>query len=405
VVVIVIDTLRADHLPAYGYAKDTAPFMSRLAREGVVFEHVYSPSSWTAPATASLFTSLYPFQHGVVLGLRATRKLQARDDSVPLRALPTEVETLPEALKRAGYATFGLAENVNISTHLGFHRGFDRFRNLPADDTADALHARLLAWKGRIDAHPRSFLYLHYLDPHSPYTERAPLFDARTTGMARAVSAYDSEIRHVDAYLERAYRTFGWERDTLLVLTADHGEEFGEHGSVEHGRSLFGEVLNVPLIVRFPGGRFGGRRVSASVSLIDVLPTLRAGVGQEPSARDAGRNLLPLVEGGAAADERPLFAHLYRPEPGAGRVWDQRAVLHGRRKLILGLAGGPALFDLQADPLDTRDLAQETPAAVKALTRVWADFDQRATRAFGAAREPALDEATRERLRALGYVE
>ncbi len=405
VVVAVIDTLRADHLPAYGYAKDTAPFLSRLAREGVVFEHAYSPSSWTAPATASLFTSLYPFQHGVVLGLRATRKLQARDGGLRLRTLPEEAETLPEALKRAGYATFGLTQNVNVSAQLGFAQGFDRFRNLPAEDTAEALHARLLAWKPRIDAQARSFLYLHYLDPHSPYTERAPLFDPQSRGMARAVSAYDSEIHHVDAYLQRAYEAFGWERDTLLVVTADHGEEFGEHGSVEHGRTLFGEVLNVPLIVRFPGGRQGGRRVSAPVSLIDVLPTLRACVGQSPARQDEGRSLLGLVRGDDAAPGRDLFAHLYRPEPATARVFHQRAILNENRKLVLGLSGGPSLFDLLADPLDQIDLAQREAQTTRDLTRRFEAFEKRATRIFGSERELVLDADVQERLRALGYVE
>jgi arylsulfatase A-like enzyme len=405
VVVVVIDTLRADHLPAYGYAKDTAPFLTRLAREGVVFERAYAPASWTAPSTASLFTSLYPFQHGVVLGLRATRKLQARDEGLRLRTLPEALETLPEALQQAGYATFGLTQNVNISAQMGFDQGFQRFRNLPADDTADVLHARLLAWKPRLDAAGRSFLYLHYLDPHSPYRERAPLFDPASRGRARQVSAYDSEIRYVDDYLRRAYDAFAWDDDTLLVVTADHGEEFWEHGSVEHGRSLYGEVLNVPLLMRFPGGRWGGRRVSAPVSLIDVLPTLRAAVGRPRGAHDQGRDLLPLVRGERAPDERALFAHLHRPEPSAGRVLDQRAVLRAGRKLVLGAGGGTALFDLVADPLDRNNLAVREPHTTAALREVYAAFERGAPRHFGAERALALDGATRERLKALGYVE
>jgi arylsulfatase A-like enzyme len=339
VVVAVIDTLRADHLPAYGYPRDTAPFLSRLAREGVVFEHAYSPSSWTAPATASLFTSLYPVQHGVLLGLRTTRKLQARDTRVRLRTLPEPLEVLPEAMKRAGYATFGLTANVNVSEQMGFAQGFDRFRNLPTDDTAEVLHARLMAWRERLAAPPRAFLYLHYLDPHSPYRERGPWFDESSTGVERVLSAYDSEIRNVDEHLRQAYEALAWDRDTLLVVTADHGEEFWEHGSVEHGRTVFGEVLNVPLLVRFPGGRWGGRRVSAPVSLVDVLPTLRECVGlppeAEPHAAGAGRARRGRAHAvRAPSPARPRFRAALRvarraprrPQAGAGRRGRPRAL-------------------------------------------------------------------------------
>ena len=328
VVVVVIDTLRADHLPPYGYGLDTAPFLSQLAREGVLFEHAYSPASWTAPATASLFTSLYPFQHGVVLGLRATRKLRSIDERVRLHTLPEELETMPEAMKRAGYATFGLTHNLNVSKPMGFAQGFDRFWHSPSQDSAADLNARLMEWKDRLATSPRTFLYLHYLDPHSPYHERAPLFDENTSGRARTISAYDSEIRFVDQHLRAAYDAFGWGRDTLLVVTADHGEEFWEHGDIGHGHSLFGEVLNIPLIVRFPDGRWGGRRVGAPVSLLDVLPTLRECVGQPP--RGARRGAKPDAPGARPPDR--LRAHPLRASVPPGR--------HGETSL--GPEGGAA---------------------------------------------------------------
>jgi arylsulfatase A-like enzyme len=405
VVVVVIDTLRADHLPAYGYKLDTAPFLSRLAREGVVFERAYSPASWTAPATASLFTSLYPVQHGVVLGLRVTGRLKAVDERVRLRTLPESLETLPEVMKRAGYATFAVTQNLNVSAKMGFAHGFDRFENSTRDDTADRLNARLMDGKDLIEAAPRTFLYLHYLDPHSPYRERAPWFDTKSVGRERVISAYDSEIRFVDEHLGRAYDALGWQRDTLLVVTADHGEEFWEHGAVGHGRSLFGEVLNVPLIVRFPGGRGGGQRVSTPVSLLDVLPTLRESAGLPREVRDEGRSLLPLVRRGHTPAERTLYAHLYRPDPAAKRIWDQRAVLLRGRKIVLGLAEGPQLFDLFADPLDRENLAEREPRAVDELQRHSATFDATAQRYTGDERELVLDSEAVERLRALGYAQ
>lgn len=405
VVVVVIDTLRADHLPIYGYERPTAPFLTRLAEDAVVFEHCYSPASWTAPATASLFTARYPPQHGVLLGLRATRKLQEQEQATPVRGLPADIETLPQAMKRAGYATFGLSQNINISSAMGFDRGFDRFRNFPADDDAHSLTQHLTAWRARLAAAPRHFLYLHYLDPHSPYRERAPWHDPSARGRARTLSAYDSEIRWVDEHLRRAYEAGGWEHDTLLVVTADHGEEFGEHGSAEHGRSLFGEVLDIPLLVRLPGGAWGGRRVDRPVSLVDVLPTLRAATGLPPDPQDAGRSLLPLLRGDAAAwPERALFAHLWRPEPTAGHTLDQRAVVLGARKLITG-SSQPALFDTHADPLDQHDLAQAEPQAVARLQALLAGFERLPRAGAGARAQPVLDAAQRARLRTLGYVE
>lgn len=403
VVLVVVDTLRRDHLPFYGYARPTAPFLTRLARESVVFEQAYSTSSWTAPSTASLFTSLYPVQHGVTLGLRATRKLMTHGERTRLNRIPEAAETLPEALRPAGYASFALAQNVNISRDLGFAQGFDRFVNQPADDTADVLHARLMAWRRRLAERPRHFLYLHYLDPHSPYHERAPWFDPTTRGRQRLVSAYDSEIAFTDEHLRLAYEALGWAEDTLLVVTADHGEEFWEHGSVEHGRSLFGEVVDVPLLVRLPGGRLGGRRVTEPVSLIDVLPTLREAVGLPRSPRDAGRSLLPLVEG-RTLPERTLFLHLWRPEPN-GKVRDLRGSLAGGLKLIEGDPSGPLLYDLRRDPLDQDNLAGRQPKALQALLGRAALFESSAWRLAADATEVTLEPEAQERLRALGYVE
>jgi arylsulfatase A-like enzyme len=127
VVLIVIDTLRSDHLPFYGYKKNTAPFMSDLARQSVVFKNAFSASSWTSPATASIFTSLYPFQHGVLLGLMAILKANAEDPSIRVNRIPEEIETLPEVMKKNGFRTYGVSDNLNIGIKQGFTQGFDRF--------------------------------------------------------------------------------------------------------------------------------------------------------------------------------------------------------------------------------------------------------------------------------------
>ncbi len=404
IVLVVVDTLSRDHLPFYGYPKDTAPFLSELARQGVVFERAHSTSTWTAPATASLMTSLYPPQHGVTHGLMATRRLQRQSETVRLNRLPDEAETLAETLLIGGYPTFAVTENVNISTTLGFQQGFLRFRNLRQESGADALNRRVFNWAGQLRKTQPHFLYLHYLDPHEPYTQRPPWYDPRLTGDERVVSAYDSEIAFVDQQLRLAWERLGWQRDTLLVITADHGESFGRKGAAGHGHTLFGEVLDVPLLVVFPDRRHAGRRVQERVSHIDLAPTLveLAGLPRRPAHE--GRSLLPLLEGGAAPPSRPLFAHLHRRQPN-GQELELHAVIDRDWKLVAGRGRAPLLFDLQADPGERFDLAARQPARVAELERRWTTFLERARRLQPDEQETVLDAEARERLRALGYVQ
>jgi arylsulfatase A-like enzyme len=174
VVLVVADTLRADHLPFYGYARETAPFLARLAASGAVFEQAASTSSWTAPATASLLTGLYPPQHGVVLGLRATRRMRRTQPTLELNRIPGAVTTLAELLHDAGYRTFGVADNITVCRELGFADGFDRWQTLPYAGAA-AVADQILAWAADLAAARPYFLYVHLMDPHHPLHARAPL--------------------------------------------------------------------------------------------------------------------------------------------------------------------------------------------------------------------------------------
>lgn len=405
VVLVVVDSLRRDRLPCYGYAGDTAPFLSALARRGVVFERAHTTSAWTAPATASLLTGLHPLQHGVTSGLMATRRLQRRGERVRLNRVPAAAETLAELLARAGYATFAITQNPNVSPALGFDAGFARFRNLPREDRADALNKRLFNWNPRLRRARPSFLYLHYLDPHEPYYENAPWFDRTTRGAARLQSAYDSEVRYFDEHFRRAFEQSGWSRDTLVIVSADHGEGFGEHGQHGHGGSLYGELLDVPLILHFADGRGAGRRVSERVSHLDLLPTLAQLVGLQPAPETTGRSLLPWIDGTAPveAEPRTLFAHLRRREPGQPQM-ELQAVLRGDFKLIAGSRRGPLLFDLAHDPGELVNLAASRPDVVRDLEARRAEFVRRARSLADEAGDVELDPETQERLRALGYV-
>ncbi|HET7292556.1 MAG TPA: sulfatase [Vicinamibacteria bacterium] len=404
IVLILVDTLRRDHLPFYGYPKDTAPFLASLAPRSAVFENAHSVSAWTPPAAASLFTSLYPFEHGVVRGL-ALAKRQERLKGVEIRLprLPSSAETIPEALRRRGYATFAITENPNLTRALGFDQGFDRFDAFPTRLDAEPITARLLERAPELRRRAPYFLYLHYMDVHAPYRERPPLFDPSLEGDARRVSAYDSGIRVVDEHVRRAFEALGWEADTLLLVTADHGEELGDRGHFGHGASLFSELLDVPLLVHGPG--VVPRRVPDRVSLIDVLPTLREVAALPSAATDAGVSLAPLLrDPNARLPPRPLFAHLWRRQAKDGRELALRATLEGDWKRIGGEASGTLLFNLREDPGERLNRARDEPARERALQRLYQQHEMRARRYASETVEVGLDAAAIEGLNALGYV-
>lgn len=406
VVLILIDTLRRDHLPFHGYPRDTAPFLASLAARGVVFDNGHSVSAWTPPAAASLFTSLYPFEHGVVRGIAlAKRQERLRGVEIRLPKLPAAAETIPEALRRRGYATYAITENPNLTPEMGFDQGFESFSAFPKSLDAETITRRLFEQAAQIESRPPYFLYLHYMDVHAPYRERAPLFDPTLEGDARRISAYDSGIRTVDEHIRRAFEGLGWERDTLLVVTSDHGEELGERGHFGHGASLYSEVLDVPLVVYPPGGLAAGRRVADRVSLIDVLPTLREACGLPPARGDAGLSLWPLIAGRAPGlAPRPLFAHLRRGERKDGREAALRATLAEDWKRIGGDPQGALLFDLVRDPRDARNLARDEPEIAERLQRLYQEREARARSYAGETVDVGLDAEDIEGLKALGYV-
>ncbi len=410
IVLIVIDTLRADHLPFYGYAHSTAPFLSELAQEGIVFDRAYSTSSWTAPATASLFTSLYPFQHGVITGMVATRRALELDPTITLNAISDEAVTIPEIMQRAGYRTFGVADNLNICAAEGFDQGFDAFHS-DNDRGAAAVNAQVEDWKEEI-LEPESpyFLYLHYMDPHKPYTPQRP-WSARlgATGTPE-ISAYDSEIRHVDEHIRMLFEMLGWSEDSIVVVTADHGEEFGDHGDFRHGNNLYNETLQVPLLV-YPASAFGREsgRVSEPVSLIDLLPTLREISGVRPAGHEEGRSLLGVLRGESRslADRKELFAYLQRTrlDSRKGEELVVRAVIAGSQKYILTIPGArEELYDVVDDPHETKDLLLGHPDRGAELRMRFEAFEQASHRLPRVSKQIQLDESQLEKLRSLGYV-
>lgn len=414
VVVVLIDTFRPDHLGVLGYDRETAPFLEDLLRRSTVFRRAFSTSSWTAPSTSSLFTSLYPTRHGVTEGFLAHQKrvdavAEQRNERITLNRLPSEFPTLPELLQQAGYQTFGAASNINIGGEIGFDRGFDHFHHL-RDRSAEALAKELKAWRHKVPDGEPTFTYLHFNDVHEPYDPREPWYEEKDDELGRIVSAYNSEISYLDGVLEELYRDLSWDQDTLVVLVSDHGEEFREHGQIGHQFTLYDELMRV--LIAFSGEGIPARfEEGVNVSLIDVIPTILE-VLELPEASDRdGLSLAPFLASEPPPEvvnrefqKRVLFAHRshYRTRRGLpeAHLWAAvrgpwKLIQHGERK---------RLFHLEEDPGETEDRKKEDRAIARELASQLDEFQAPGIQR-GETMEVEIDEETRRSLEALGYVQ
>jgi len=409
VVLVSIDTLRADHLGLYGYPLPTSPAIDRLGADAIVFREAIVTAPSTLPSHASLFTGLLTSQHQAETGTRTP--------------LPTSVTTLAEVLSGVGFATAAFTGHGQLDPTFGLDQGFTVYENRAQRSLQEAVDDGL-AWVDGLDDE-RFFLFLHTYDVHAPYQPsdealqrlgpppdsdlpvvvQQRLIDLLNGGMfglqafgpgdaAHVARSYDGEIVEVDAAvgdLVQGLEDGGLLDRVVLVVTADHGEEFGEHGNVGmHAHSLYDEVLRVPLVVRLPGAALAGTTVAPQVRSIDVAPTLLDLVGVEFDMGATGSSLLPLLAG----DERHGRVALASRLRDTGRTFALRTQ---RWKLLEG-----RLFDLGRDPGETVDVADRHPLAVQALSAALADL--LALPAVEGAGPVELTDALRERLRALGYL-
>jgi len=391
VLLCTIETLRRDHLSLYGYPRKTSPFLEELAGESIVFEEAYSQSSWTRPSVASVLTGLAPSQHGAVTAL------DALDDSNVL---------LSEILRERGYVTAGFCTGRIISRPIfNYLQGFDVF----VDERFvlfEQLRGDVLAWLEANGARP-CFVFIHVFDPHGPYAapgrfcemfaeadyagpmKDIPDLKPRVIDKLASVTAadvdyvrarYDGEIRYTDAVLERlveGLKKRGLWDDMLVLITSDHGEEFGEHGGWGHGMDLLPEKLRVPLLLKLPGGRHGGTRMGGPASGVDVMPTLLAALGMPVPENLAGVDLLENVGTTRKTTRRHHFAEFYETRflaDGAPRcepTYSEYSVISGRFQYVLrqfeaaGSARKEWLFDLVADPAATNNLAASRPGLLR----------------------------------------
>jgi arylsulfatase A-like enzyme/uncharacterized membrane protein YbhN (UPF0104 family) len=432
---IVVDTLRADRLPSYGYDRGSTPSLDRLAEDAIRFDQAFSNSSWTRPSFASILTGRLPSSHGVM----------AKSD-----ALPEALITLPEALKEAGYRTAGYATNFNVAPYFNFHQGFDEYFYLEpefvlgADDAsaklllmqfvrqrieqtraskgqvlpgtayqdAETVNAALLRW---IDQSPPSpwFLFVGYMDPHDPYF--AHPYDG--SGYARAAhqhpdpseadtlsALYDGEISYWDAELGKlidGLQARGLYDELTIVVTSDHGEEFHEHGGFWHGTTLYDEQVRIPFLVKLPQSRRGGTTVRHWVQSIDFMPSVLRLQG------------LPVPEGVQGGDIFTGTDVIYAEESHEGNVLESVRELDGtdEHKLITANPDNPRglqpveLYRVDLDPGEQQNLAQTDPEQVRLATKALLEQRSRARQDAVVADSVELEDDVAAHLEALGYIE
>jgi arylsulfatase A-like enzyme len=436
IVLLLIDTLRADHLGAYGFDAEISPRLDELAAESIVFENCYAQAPWTPPSMGSLFTSLAPEVHGLH---RFTDHQFLDPDSARLRAsvLPGDAVTLAEGLRDAGYRTAGFVANPWLHRNWGLAQGFELYRDgrLGKPIPALALTTDARAW---VEEHPPGepfFLYLHFMEVHGPYlaprADFAALWKELESETPRVLRDDQTPKDHLDVhpswadeslhnrldYWKARYaagvrlfdRRIGSFLDFLeesgvldrsyLIVTSDHGEELFEHGGWGHGKTLRDHQLLVPLIVRPPGGVEGGRRIRDPVRLVDLMPTLLSLADATPPAGMQGVDLSPLLHGAEVASPPVFFSTGVLGHP------DMFAVRKGRYKLIVE-GGATELFDVVADPGETTDLSGRDPTIEDELRELLAEHLEPSSAATRLpARSADIPDELRERLRALGYLE
>jgi len=414
VVIYLVDALRSDRLGVYGCDRPLSPRLDSFASEGLTFTDMVAQSSWTKAAVASVFTGLWPREHGV----------NGPDDR-----LPDSLRTLPEVLQAAGYQTGAVVANAYVGRPFGFARGFDYFEFIEhhrgrSDVIGDRLEELLDA---RRDADRPFFLYVHTIDPHAPYAPPTPYLETFAAGVEDPAvgevetvrglvlgtvepsaalgrdlrELYDAEVAANDASFGRlldGLEMRGELEDTVIIFTSDHGEAFGEHGSWTHGLDLYNEVLSVPLVLRLPGAAGAGQVVSTPVQHIDLMPTILDLCGIEAPEVLPGAVLLDASGAVEVTPDRTIFAYLdYWGKEGAAAFRDGWKLIE---PLSSDFGSTIELYRHSEDRVEAHDLAVQSPVRSGWLLAQL----QVALRGRGASLTTEVDPETRAQLEALGYM-
>jgi arylsulfatase A-like enzyme len=416
VIVYLVDTLRADHLGCYGYQRPVSPRIDAFAGVATRFRHTVAQSSWTRPAVTTILTGLLPRTHDV----------HGRRD-----ALSQEAVTLAEILKERGYRTAAFVTNGNVAKSFGLGQGFETYQLLPGKhNSAAEVNVEAAEWLDGRRTDAPFFLYLHTVEPHGPYSPPAPFRqrfaagvrgeDLTTRRTLRALregtlrptpqlrrdllDLYDGEIAANDAafgeLMDLLVRRALWE-ETVVVFLSDHGEEFLDHGSWEHGATLHAEMLEVPLIVRVPGMGTGDV-VDRLAQHADVAPTILDVLELPVPAAMEGRSLLPWIAGDglpAEGEEEEVYSWLNQREFKAAAVTTPAWRLIENQTPV----AGRHLYDRKSDPAERKNLVSQRPVRWGYLrTRLRAE--ERPREGSLQAGQGTADTEVRKQLQALGYV-
>jgi len=411
IILITLDTTRADHLGCYGYSRPTSPNIDRLANESLVYDRAIAPGTWTLPSHASLFTGKFATSHGARYdpegSLRLTSAVAGPKEWGHYRArtIAEGEQTLATVLSAHGYATGAVVAGPWLKRVFGLNKGFGHYdeQNITtlngrlAHDVTDAA----LKWLADSAGSP-SFLFLNYFDPHAPF--RAPEdfarqffaeinldVDGALTGQQRTVAAYDAEIRYMDHHVGRLFdglRELGLYRDAWIIVTADHGELLGEHGEIGHANTPYQEVVHVPLIVKEPSRGSNRGRADEWIQLIDVMPMIldRLGIAWErPNDLDH-----PILIESSSLESST--------KNGNWQAW-----IDPNMKFIWNSRGAHMLFDLDADPRELNNLfdarAQEAESMQTAMKSYLASLPEPGPE----GKTGVVDQKTQDALKSLGY--
>jgi len=408
---IVIETLRADHLGCYGYLRDTSPHIDRIAEKGILFENFYSVSSWTNPTVATLFTGLYP---GAVF--------PPAEHAQAIKQVFPEMRTLAKILKEAGYHTIAFNEHPGLNRQLNYDQGFQDFHELwltsewqkfggiGKENMVEKFKAALEQSQDR-----PWFIYSHLLYPHAlydapqPYREMfGPHYHAiRWEESLRVINAYDGEVRYTDEIIGAIFRQLeqaGLLGETVVIITADHGEGFWDHGYQGHGNTLHEELLHIPLVIYPPGGRqHQPARITHKASNLDLFPTVLDLAGIPPPGTSAGKSLLRFWQRGSSQEDGLIFSESCRIH-----CVDSVALISGNYKMIYHASDAVEFYDLAADPFETKGLAasrdQQIVSEMSAHIKhhLASNARQRKQRII---RKQELDQGVLEHLKSLGYLQ
>ncbi len=413
VIFIGFDALQFNHTTMAGYSRDVTPTLNQLAQEGILFTNHYAVASWTVPSFMSYFTSLYPSEHRLVNKFSVFDK--TKKELADLRKLSPEVQTLAQAFKAAGYKTGGFTGDAGVSAQFGYSLGFDEYTDEKpfGSFSRSAKHAQ--EWLKKIGKQ-KFFMFFHGYDVHGQFTELVENYKSqfhnanykgkykitpdeqrilREEGLVKTnleiskedveawISWYDGKIKDADQRLKDfldKIKEMGLLENTLIVAVSDHGTEFFEHGKMDHGFSLYNELIHVPVIIKWPG-RLIGKKNSVQIRSIDILPTIFNIIGLEKNEKwqrqIRGESLLPLIAETEAKTKtkikqqnRPVFA-----ETDYRNYSHKRAYLNpdGQKLIITMESGEKELFDLNKDPLEKNNLVKKDPKKVYEMTQTLFD--------------------------------